>query len=137
MKFSAFSCLFLSALLASRASAQVNPERDWRTLKTGRFYIHYTPELEEAARRVAVQAESAYVTLSRFMKPPRGRIDVIIGDNVDLPNGYATPIPTNRIGIYATPPVFESALRFTDDHLQLVLTHELAHVFHLDRAGGW
>ena len=122
---------------ATVLDAQVNPERDWRTIKTERFYIHYEPGLEHVARRAAVQAESAYVALSSFMKPPRGKIDVIIGDNVDAPNGYATPVPTNRIGIYATPPVFDNGLRFTDDHINLVLTHELAHVFHLDRAGGW
>jgi hypothetical protein len=123
--------------MAPFASAQVNPERHWRTIRTERFYIHYEPGLEHVARRVAVQAEAAYDTLSRFMKPPRGKIDVIIGDNVDAPNGYATPYPTNRIGIYATPPVFDNGLRFTDDHINLVLTHELAHVFHLDRADGW
>lgn len=139
MKFSALSCRFLSALLlfAGPVAAQVNPERDWRTLKTERFYIHYEPGLEHVARRVAVQAESAYVNLSRFMQPPRGKIDVIVADNVDAPNGYATPYPTNRIGIYATPPVFDNGLRFTDDHINLVLTHELAHSFHLDRARGW
>lgn len=127
----------LGLLLAPSANAQVNPERDWRTLKTERFYIHYEPGLEHVARRAAVQAESAYVALASFMKPPRGKIDVIIGDNVDAPNGYATPVPTNRIGIYTTPPVFDNGLRFTDDHINLVLTHELAHVFHLDRAGSW
>ena len=127
----------LGLLLTASANAQVNPERDWRTIRTERFYIHYEPGLEHVARRVAVQAETAYAALSAFMTPPRGKIDVIIGDNVDAPNGYATPYPTNRIGIYATPPVFDNALRFTDDHINLVLTHELAHVFHLDRVGGW
>jgi hypothetical protein len=125
--------LFLALCL----DAQVNPESKWRTLKTERFYIHYTPELEDVARRTAVQAESAYAQLAALLKPPRGRIDVIIGDNVDGPNGYATPYPTNRIGIYAASHVLENSLRFTDDHIQLVLTHELTHIFHLDRAGGW
>ena len=137
MKFPSKTLLLLFVASVSPASAQVNPEGKWRTIRTERFYIHYTPELEQVARRAAVQAESAYVALSKYMKPPRGKIDVIIGDNVDVANGYATPTPSNRIGIYATPPVFESALRFTDDHLNLVITHELTHLFHLDRTNGW
>ncbi len=138
LSFPARTLLWMSVLmLGARLDAQVNPERDWRTIRTERFYIHYTPELEDVARRAAVQAETAYVHLSRFLRPPRGPIDVIIGDHVDVPNGYATPYPTNRIGIFAATHLLEGALRFTDDHIRLVLTHELVHVFHLDRAGGW
>ena len=132
---------FLSLLFAcaavSRAEAQVKPNSDWRTIRTERFSVHYTPDLEDVARRAAVQAESAYVELSRFMRPPRGRIDIVISDDFDIANGYATPYPTNRIGVYANPPIFDHALRFTDDFLDLVVTHELAHVFHLDRSAGW
>ncbi|HEY0994821.1 MAG TPA: hypothetical protein VGD77_02400, partial [Gemmatimonadaceae bacterium] len=38
--------------------------------------------------------------------------------------------------IYANPPVDAGALRFNDDWLQLVVTHELTHIFHLDRSRG-
>lgn len=130
--------LVLSAIIAlgAQAGAQVKPNANWRTLKTEHFYIHFTPELEEVARRAANDAEVAYAGLSRHLHPPRGKIDVVISDDVDFSNGYATPYPTNRIVVYANPPVFESALRFTDDPTQLVITHELTHIFHLDRVGG-
>ena len=120
----------------SVASAQVKPNADWRTIKTEHFYITFTPELEEVARRAATNAEVAYGQLSQHLHPPRGMIDVVISDDVDYTNGYATPFPTNRIVVYANPPVFESALRFTDDPTELVVTHELTHIFHLDRVGG-
>lgn len=118
------------------AGAQVKPNSDWRTIRTGHFYVHFTPELEVLARRAAVDAESAYVALSQHLHPPRGKIDMVISDDVDFSNGSATPFPTNRVILYANPPVFESALRFTDDPTNLVVTHELTHVFHLDRVGG-
>jgi hypothetical protein len=124
-------------LLSASLNAQVKPNSDWRTIRTPRFYIHYTPELESVARRAAVQAESAYVALARHLHPPRGPIDIVISDDVDLANGSATPYPTNRISVYANPPIFEGSLRFTDDPIDLVVTHELAHVFHLDRVGGY
>src|SRR5437764_832547 len=63
-------------------------------------------------------------------------IDVVISDDVDQSNGSATPTPTNRIVIYANPPVSESSLRYTNDPGQLVVTHELTHIFHLDRSRG-
>jgi hypothetical protein len=36
---------------------------------------------------------------------PRGTIDIVVSDNVDFSNGYATPFPSNRIVVYAKPPV--------------------------------
>lgn len=116
--------------------AQVRPDADWRTIKTEHFRVHFTPPLEELARRAAVHAESAYVEISRFLTKPRGTIDILVSDDVDFSNGWATPYPSNRIGIYANPTIFESALRFTDDPTDLVVTHELVHIFHLDRVGG-
>src|SRR5262245_39656168 len=118
-----------SALLAiaipARADAQVDPSANWRTIRTEHFNVHFTPELEVVARRAAVQAETAYVQLSKHLARPRSRIDLLISDDVDYTNGWAAPFPSNRIGVYVNPPVFESALRFTDDPMQLVITHEL------------
>ncbi len=51
-------------------------------------------------------------------------------------NGYASPFPSNRIVIYAHPPVSTAEFRNYDDWSRLVITHELAHIFHLDRADG-
>jgi hypothetical protein len=125
---------FLTAVRG--AGAQVVPNEQWRTLETRHFRIHFTPALEELARRAAVNAEHAYTLLSTELVPPRGKVDLVIADNVDLTNGYATPFPSNRIVIYAHPPVDQPALRNYADWNQLVITHELAHIFHLDRAKG-
>jgi len=125
----------LFALSARPASAQA-PNLDWRTLKTKHFYVHFNPSLEPLARRIAADAERAYTELSRELHPPRGMIDVVISDDVDQSNGSATAFPTNRIVIFANPPVSESALRYTNDWGQLVITHELTHIFHLDRTRG-
>jgi len=128
--------LALTVGVARRAYAQVAPNESWRTIRTEHFHVHFTPELEHVARRAAAHAETAYVKLSEHLHPPRGPIDLVIADNVDYPNGYATPYPTNRIVIFANPSITESALRFVDDPVQLVLTHELVHTFHIDRVGG-
>src|SRR5262245_4568588 len=120
----------------SPIAAQLSPNANWRTIDTKHFYVHFTPELEPLARRIAGAAERAYEQLSKELHPPRGKIDVVLSDDVDFSNGSATPYPTNRIVIYANPPVSESALRYNNDWGQLVITHELTHIFHLDRARG-
>lgn len=121
---------------ARAVSAQVRPDLDWQTIASDHFRVHFTSETEALARRTIVNAEFAYRALSRSLTPPRGLIDVVVADNVDFANGYATPFPSNRIVIYARPPIGESALRNHADWNQTLITHELFHIFHLDRARG-
>ena len=63
-------------------------------------------------------------------------VDIVLYDNVDFSNGFANVLPTNRITIYLTPPAGDIGLARYDDWLRLVITHELTHIFHLDRADG-
>ena len=130
----------LAALLAGsavRARAQVVPNAHWETIQTEHFYVHFTPAVEEPARRAAVDAEHAYAALARVLEPPRGPIDLVVADNVDFSNGFTTTFPTNRIVIYSHPPLDNPSLRYYNDWIALVITHELTHVFHLDRTRGW
>ena len=137
--FTVYFTLFFThfAVVVGPASAQVSPDVRWRTIRTDHFQVHYSPGLEENARRAAVNAERAYAQLAAELVPPRGPLDLVIADNVDFTNGYATPFPTNRIVIYTHPPVSASSLRFYDEWSALVITHELTHIFQLDRARGW
>jgi hypothetical protein len=121
---------------ASSLGAQLDPSLNYRTIKTEHFRVTYSPGLEEVARRAAGSAERAYANLSKELVPPSGTISLVVADNVDFSNGYATPVPSNRIVIFARPTIDASALRFTDDWVDLVVVHELAHIFHLDRARG-
>jgi hypothetical protein len=129
----------VAALLVCAGQAaigQLPPNENWQTLHTRHFRIHFTPPLEEEARRAAVNAERAYTQLSAELVPPRGTIDLVVADNVDYVNGYATPFPSNRIVLFAHPPTDASGLRNYADWNALVVTHELTHIFHLDRSRG-
>ena len=129
--FGAIGCLAAAVPCLAQA-----PNLDWRTIKTRHFYVHFNPNTEPLARRLAADAERAYEQLSHEMHPPRGMIDLVLSDDVDFSNGFATPFPSPRIVVYAAPPVSESALRYTNDWAQSVVTHELTHIFHLDRTRG-
>jgi len=133
------AALALAALAGSaRPAAAQRPDAEWRTIATPHFRVHFEPASEEVARRAAATAEWAYAALSRELVPPRGTIELVISDDVDFSNGYTTIFPTNRIVVYAQPPVDDNALRNYSDWMALVVTHELTHVFHLDRSrGAW
>lgn len=131
------ACAGIALSGAARAvPAQVPPHAAWRTIETPRFRVTYTAELEGMARRAAASAESAYTVLAAHLAPPRGRIDIVVSDHVDISNGTATAFPTNRIVLFANPPITSGALRFVDDPVELLVFHELMHVFHLDRVRG-
>ena len=127
-----FACL----LAAAPAAAQVPPDEAWRTVDTEHFRITFPAHLEELGRRAGDLAEQAYRELTaQFREGPSGRIDVVLTDHVDVSNGYARIWPSNRIVLYARPPADHLALAYFDDWLDLLITHELAHVFHLDYGG--
>ncbi|MFL5580418.1 MAG: hypothetical protein ACJ8AO_08590 [Gemmatimonadaceae bacterium] len=129
--------MVLTLLCATKLTGQVDPTGAWKTIATPHFRIHFTPPTEELARRAAVNAEEAWKRLAAELAPPRGPVDVVIADDVDFTNGSATPFPTNRIVLYAHPPVDAQSLRYYHDWNALVITHELTHIFHLDRTRGW
>jgi hypothetical protein len=120
------------------ASAQLLPPgADWVTFDTPNFRVTFPPALELIARRAADRAEWSHVLLSaEFLTPPRGRIELVVTDNVDHANGLATLFPRNRVVVYAHPPAGDEQLVFHDDWLELLVLHELAHIFHLEAAGG-
>ncbi len=142
----ALALVAAALLLAPRAAlrAQVDPRGTVRTIPTAHFRVHYRVRYRAdsgaaaaaLARRAAAIAEYAYEALSSELAPPDGPIDLLLADNVDFSNGFAQVFPTNRIVVYAVPPIGSVELRQHDDWLTLVITHELAHIFHLDRARG-
>jgi Tol biopolymer transport system component len=131
--------LFFVAFSVSGAlglAAQVPPNEDWRTLETTHFRVTYPADLESVARRAGEFAERAHEALSdRFVDPPEGPIELLVTDHDDQSNGFANALPFNRITVFVRPPTEGYNATHFDDWLELVITHELVHVFHLDRTG--
>jgi hypothetical protein len=125
--------------LASGASAsgRYDPRLRFQTISTTRFDIHYHQGEEAQARRLAVLAERVAAELDATLGRPSGRVQVILVDQSDLSNGWATPVPFNTIEIAAAAPGAASSIGNTDDWLHLVFAHEYTHVVHLSRGQGW
>lgn len=130
--------LLALAVAVSTATAQprYDPRLSFRTLETARFAIHYHQREEALAQRLARIAESVAAGLARF-GTPRQRVHVVLVDQTDQANGWASVIPYNLIEVTAAPPAASSFIGNTDDWLRLVFTHEYAHVLHLEKSGGW
>ena len=127
----------IALALAPSLAAQIPPDASWRTFSTEHFRVTYVAGLEPVARRAAARAESAFGLLaSEFPSAPRGKVELVVADNVDFVNGYASLFPTNRIVIYAHPALSDRSVAFYDEWIGLVVLHELAHLFHLDDSGG-
>ena len=124
------------AIVPERGAAQPAAYRHYRTLETRHFRVVVARGLEREGLVAAAVAESAYTKLGAALAAPRGRIDLLVSDDADYSNGYALVSPTNRIVVFAAPPIEHAGLRLNESWLQLVITHELTHIFHLDRTRG-
>jgi hypothetical protein len=123
-------------VVADRAAGQVDPSAHWITLRSPHFRIHAAREDDSLAVKAAAEAERAYALLAGELAPPRGTIDLVLADATDVSNGFASYFPSNRLTVYAVPPIASPALAEYDDWFRLVLTHEMAHVFANDRSKG-
>ena len=79
--------------LGGRAAAQIDPSGAWRTLHTPHFRIHFRPDYRDVAQRAAREAERAYGLLAAELHPPRGVVDLTLGDDIDASNGFAAESP--------------------------------------------
>lgn len=108
---------------------------DWFTLKSEHFYLHYHEGLEEIARATLSLAEQVHLRLTtRLNWNPTSRTHVVLTDEYDFSNGFATPLPNNFTTIFITPP---DDLISLEDHagwIETVFTHEYTHILHLDKA---
>jgi Tol biopolymer transport system component len=135
------AALLAALLIGAAAHTDANTRYDWRlrfrTLSTPHFDIHAHQGEERLARRLATIAEQVRARFAPVFGVARGRVQVILVDQTDLSNGFATPFPYDAIEITAVPPAGETLIGNTTDWLELVFTHEYTHILHLDRTRGW
>lgn len=125
------------ACFPAPAPAQnVKPDQAWRVVDGTHFRVTFAPGLDSLAVRAAVAAESVRTVLSRELgSPPAGKIDLVLSDDTDDSNGYATEFPSNRVVIFAHPPADNVLLGDFNEWVHGLLAHELTHIWQIDRAG--
>ena len=120
------------------AASRYDPALRFRTLATPHFLIYFHQREDAIAQRCAAIAEQVHQELTaRLRTRPAGRTHVILIDQHDLSNGWATPLPYDAIEISVAPPAARNVIGNTDDWLRLVFAHEYTHILQLDRSRGF
>ncbi len=133
----AWLLLWMAGAWPVEAAGRYDPRLRFRTISTPGFDIYFHQGEEHMARRMARIAEEVAERLSVELGRPSGRVRVILVNQTDVSNGWATPTPYNLIEITTVPPHGESSIGNTDDWLRLVFVHEYTHIVHLDASRGW
>jgi hypothetical protein len=96
--------------------------------------VHFAERHRAQARVVAGVAERVLPGITGLLRwKPASRIQLVVLDSADFANGLASPLPFNYTMVFLSPPD-EGELLQNREWLELVLTHELFHIVHLDMA---
>lgn len=136
------SVLALAALLVLlatplRGAGLIDPLLRFRQVRTAHFTIYFHQGEERLAARLAAIAEEVRAEVGGALgSEPPVHAHVILADQSESANGWATPLPRNTIFLNAAAPSGADLIGRTSDWLRLVFTHEYTHIVHLDRSRG-
>ena len=124
-------------MLGAAYGAAYDPDLTWRTLKTEHFNIHFHGGEEQLAEEMGHTVEMVFDKMTAELDwIPKGKTELVLVDNTDAANGYATYLPRNTIVIFVTAPQGLSTLSLYEDWNDAIFTHELTHILHMDTVGG-
>jgi len=130
--------LLLATALPSGAAGLVDPLLRFRQIRTAHFVIYFHADEERLADRLASIVEGVRERVAASLDSPAPRLThVILADQSEVANGWASPLPRNTIFLNAAAPSGADLIGRDDDWLRIVFTHEYTHVVHLDRSGAW
>ncbi len=130
--------IILLAFAFPAEAARLDTSFTFSTIETPHFSIHFHQGLEEIAQRAARLAEDAHTRLTAsFDWEPQEKTQMVLIDDTDFTNGFATPLPYNTVFIQVVPPAIDSTLGEYDDWLKEIIFHEYAHIVTSDPARGY
>lgn len=133
---------FLLALMLLVATlplaARQPPGIRWRQIRAGNVTVVFPPGSEISAAHLLAFASDMLPRLQAFWGVRlSGRLRILLTDSSDEANGSAGFYPFNLIEIRRVEPEPESEIGSSRNWLDLVLTHELSHLYTLHVAQRW
>lgn len=130
-------CLCISGTVMATPVAWDNKPQIWLSQQSDHFTINFVDGHQANAARALDIAEQVHKELLPFFKSaPQERTEIVLVDDYDFSNGWATPLPFAQIRLIMSPPQNISSLTNNDEWLHLLIRHEYAHIMHMELAGG-
>ncbi|WP_394144974.1 hypothetical protein [Vibrio atypicus] len=128
---------FLTYDVHANSVAWDQQDQEWLTQETEHFLIHFRSEHQEQANRSLDLAEQVHKELTPFFGyQPKEKTEIVLVDEFDYSNGWATVIPYPQIRLYMSPPDEVNSLETNDEWLHLLIRHEYVHILHLEMGSG-
>src|SRR5690554_3936774 len=131
--------VFLLTLYSTTCAQPVawGSKAHWQSRSSEHFIIHFPDSLDATATQALAIAEQVHITLIPFFaKAPQAKTEIVLVDDYDYSNGWATALPFNQIRLYVNPPETVDSLEHMDDCLHGLILHEYVHILHLDMGAG-
>ncbi len=128
------AALILAAFPAlSLPAAKYPPGVRWREIGLDGITVIFPAERSAEAAAALASAGALTRRLASFWGfRPRGRMRIVLNDSTDQANGFATMYPFSLVGVDLAEPPPDSELAGSGSWLDLVLAHELTHIFTLN-----
>lgn len=117
------------------AQDPTRPYQEWRTLETAHFRFHYPRALEAWTRDVAGHMEAVNSAVAGLVGyAPAHRVDVVVDNPYDIPNGSALPfLDAPVLTFWPVPPNPRDDIGNFRGWGEMLSVHEFAHLAHLMR----
>ena len=107
-----------------------DPYRGYRRTETEHFVFIYEEKDADSVRELLSFAEDVYDELSSYFGYRPDTIPVVLHGRIDTANGSYVPFPSH-INLYITSPTAPWMGARTENWLEVLFIHELAHYLHL------
>ncbi len=112
-------------------------EQTWLSQQSQHFTINFLDGHQENAARALDIAERVHSELLPFFKTaPKERTEIVLVDDFDFSNGWATPQPFAQIRLIMSPPEDVNGLETNDEWLHMLIRHEYVHIMHMELGAG-
>ena len=130
--------LVLASGVPVAAGNLFDPAHRYQTVTTEHFVLYFHQGEDALAARLANVAEDVWRQLaSQLATTPPPLTHLVLADETEAANGWATPLPYDTVMVTAARPGGAEFIGNTDDWFRLVLTHEFTHIVQLDQSVGW
>lgn len=133
-----FFIINILLLLCAIVFGKYHPEIEWLVIKDKKFQVVFPRGYEKEARYTLIKSRQFYRKLqSLWGMEVKGKIKILLTDVYDESNGSATFFPFNRIEIYLFNPMPDTPMGSYRVWIDLVLSHEMTHIFNMNSGSGF